>query len=93
MIKNSIYSKHLKILDLGDYLHKVTSTEHSGVFFFRFLQPNPQHMEVPRLGVELELQLMAYTTATATQNLSHVCNLHHSSQQRRILNAVTKARD
>ena len=26
-------------------------------------------MEVPRLGVELELQLSAYATATATQDL------------------------
>ena len=40
-----------------------------------------QHMEVPRLGVELELQLLAYTTATATQDPSHTCDLHHSSQQ------------
>ena len=31
-------------------------------------------MEVPRLGVELELQLPAYTTATATRDLSHVCD-------------------
>ena len=29
-----------------------------------------QHMEVPRLEVELELQLPAYTTATAAQDLS-----------------------
>ena len=29
-------------------------------------------MEVPRLEVELELQLLAYTTATATPDLSHV---------------------
>ena len=27
--------------------------------------PRPQHMEVSRLGVDLELQLLAYTTATA----------------------------
>ena len=27
---------------------------------------HPQHMEVPRLGVESELQLLAYATATAT---------------------------
>ena len=27
-------------------------------------------MEVPRLGVELELELPAYTTATTTQDLS-----------------------
>ena len=45
-------------------------------------------MEVPRLGVELELQLPAYTTATATQDLSHVCNLYHSSWQYQILNLV-----
>ena len=38
-------------------------------------------MEVPRLGVPLELQLPAYTTATATQDPSHVWDLHHSSQQ------------
>jgi len=28
-----------------------------------------QCMEVPRLGVELELQLLAYTTATETSDL------------------------
>ena len=37
------------------------------------------HMQVPRLGVESEPQLRAYTTATATQDLSPVCKLHHSS--------------
>ena len=31
--------------------------------FLPFLGPLPQHMEVPRLGVELELQLPAYATA------------------------------
>ena len=35
-------------------------------FFFCFLPLHPRHMEVPRLGVEVELQLLAYTTATAT---------------------------
>ena len=30
-------------------------------------------MEVPRLGAELELQLLAYATATATQDPSHIC--------------------
>ena len=33
---------------------------------FFFLGPHPQHMEVSRLWVKLELQLLAYTTATAT---------------------------
>ena len=36
-------------------------------------------MEVPRLEVELELQLLAYVTATAMPDLSWVCDLHHSS--------------
>ena len=35
----------------------------------------------------------AYTTATATPDLSHICDLHHSSQQRQILNPLKEARD
>ena len=37
-----------------------------------------ERMEVPRLEVELELQLLAYATTTETQDLSWVCNLHQS---------------
>ena len=54
-------------------------------FFALFLGPHPRHMEVPRLGVESELQLSAYTTATATRDPSCVFDLHHSSWQRRSL--------
>ena len=50
-------------------------------------------MEIPRLGVQLEPQLLAYATATATPDLSHVCDLHHSSQQRWIRNPPSEARD
>ena len=50
-------------------------------------------MEVPRLGFESELQLPAYPTATATRDPSCVCDLHHSSRQRRILNPLSEARD
>ena len=50
-------------------------------------------MKVPILGVKSELQPPAYTIATATQDPSLVCNLHHSSWQRRILNPLSKARD
>ena len=46
-------------------------------------------MEVPRLGDELELPLVAYTTATAMPDL----RLHHSSQQRWILNPLSEAKD
>ena len=51
------------------------------------------HMEVPRLGVKSELQLLAYTTATAIQDLSRVCDLHHSSRQCQILNPLREVRD
>ena len=67
---------------------------HLHVFlFFCFLGPHPQHKEVPRLGVELELQLPMYTTATATQDLSHGCDLHRSSWQHQIPNPLSKARN
>ena len=64
-------------------------------FFFPlvFLGLHSRHMEVPRLGVYLELLLLAYATATATQDLSHICDLHHSSWQRRILIPLSEARD
>ena len=49
---------------------------------FCFLGLHPRHMEVPRLGVQLELQLPAFTTATATAtpDLSSICDLFHSSR-------------
>jgi len=58
--------------------------------FFGFLGPHPWHTEVPRLGVKSELQLLAYATATAASDLSYVCNLRHSSWQRRILNPLRR---
>ena len=63
------------------------------LLFFVFLGLHLQHMEVPRLGVESELQLLAYATATAMQDLSRVCNLYHSSRQHWILNLLNKAKD
>ena len=62
-------------------------------FFFVFLGPHPQRMEVPRLRVQLELQLPAYTTATAMWDLNLVFDLHHSSQQGRILYPLSVAWD
>ena len=54
---------------------------------------HPWHMEVPRLGVKLELQLPPYATATATQDPRCICDLHHKSQQPQTLNPLNKARD
>ena len=44
-------------------------------------------------GVELEVQLPFYATATATQDPSSICNLHHSSQQCWIPDPLSEARD
>ena len=59
------------------------------ILLFCFLGLYPRHIEVPRLGVESELQLPPYTTAAAVQDP----NLHPSSWQRRILNSLSEARD
>ena len=65
------------------------------IFFFFpvFLGLHPQHMEILRLGVELELHLPAYTIATAMSDPRHICDLYHRSQQHLILNPLSEARD
>ena len=68
----------------------------SFAFFFcllSFLGPHPQHVEVPRLGVKLELQLLAYARATSMPDPSHILDLQHSSRQCQILNILSEARD
>ena len=55
---------------------KASPTDFLFCFVFR---PYLRHTEVPRLGVEWELQLPAYTTAMAMPDPSHICKLHHSN--------------
>ena len=62
-------------------------------FFWSFLGPHSLHVEVPRLGVQSELQQPAYPRATATRDPSRVCDLPYSSRQCRILNPLSKARN
>ena len=55
-------------------------------------------MEVPRLRVELELQLQelqlrANATVIVTWDPSDICDLHQSSGQHQILNPLTETRD
>ena len=76
--------------NIRDHLYLVLE---SFLFLFFFLGPHPWHMEVPRLGVLSKLWLPASVTATATQDLSCICDLHHCSQQHQILNPLSKARD
>ena len=74
---------------------------HSTIVFFllflflggSFLGLHSWRTEVPRLGVELELQLLDYTTARETPDPSRVCDLHHSSWQRWIPDTQSEARD
>ena len=58
-----------------------------------FLQPHLWHVEVPRIEVKSELQLLTFATATATPGLSHICDLYGSLRQRWILNPPSQARD
>ena len=63
------------------------------LYIFFFLRLHLQHMEVPRLGVEQELQLQAYAMAPAIPDLSSICKLHCSLQQCWILNPLRETRD
>ena len=53
---------------------------------FFFLGLHLQHMEVPRLGVESELEPLVY--ATAMPDPSCICHLYLNSWQHRILDLV-----
>ena len=50
-------------------------------------------MEVPRLGLESELQPTACATAAATLDPSFICNLRCSLWQRQILNPLSETGD
>ena len=50
-------------------------------------------MEIPRLGIESELQLLANTRARAAEDPSCICDLYHGSQQCRIPDPLSQARD
>ena len=61
--------------------------------FFSFLGPHLWHMEVPRLGVESELQLPGSAKAIAMCDSSRGCDLYHSSLQHWIPNPQSTARN
>ena len=83
----------IHIFPLSPLFFLLKSSFNSSLSFLVFLGPHPRHMGVPDLGVESELEPQAYARATATSDPSHVCDLHHSSWQRWILNPLSKARD
>ena len=86
----------LKYVFKGIYfpIHMALAASHKLYFlfsFFVFLGPIAHGGSQAR-GL-IGAKLPAYTTATGAQDLSHVCDLHHSPQQRQILNPLSKVRD
>ena len=54
---------------------KLIAIKHANFFcfvLFAFLGLHPQHMEVPRLGVKLELQLLAYHSHSNMESEPHL---------------------
>ena len=93
-----VYSVSLGLCSTVDtlfqFIFKFLNLKNFLFYLFVLLGPRALHLQVPRLGVKSELQLSATATATATatQDSSFICDLHHSSQQCRILNLLNKAR-
>ena len=61
--------------------------------FVCFLGLHSWCTEVPRPGLESELQLLAYGTATAMQEPRHIWDLYHSSWQHQLPDPLREARD
>ena len=64
------------------FLHTYSSIYYLYTFFFLLCFLGCTHS----IWGKLEGKLLAYTTATAIWDPSHVCNLYHCSWQRQILN-------
>ena len=84
--------KHLIVSDTHALFSLVWFHTHV-IFLEGLFRAAPRHMEVPKLGVKVELQPPAYTTATTPPDPSCHCDLHHGSQQCWILNPLSRARD
>ena len=89
------YSRHNLWVMTGTPPSSIFEAHHLNLCLFvclSFLGLHPRHMEVPRLGVQLELQPPAYTKATAMPDPSCLWDLHHSSLQRWIPNHWARPR-
>ena len=85
MIYSSVRIAHDQNLSRHVSLH-FHLIKHHFMFFtfsisFFFLGQHPQHTEVPRLGVIQSYSRWPTPQPIGTQDLSCVCNLHHSSRQ------------
>ena len=66
---------------------------HIFLFFSFFLGPAPVAFGSSQARGQIGVQLPVYTTATAMQDPSHVCDLYHILRQYWILNPLNDARD
>ena len=85
----SLMSCYSAILDLLLYFWFISNV----IFFFLVFLPSPRHMEVPRLGVQPELQPPAYTTTTATWIRATSATYTTAHGNAGSLNPLSKARD
>ena len=63
------------------------------VCIFCIFRAAPMTYESSQARHQIGAEAEAYATARAMQDASLVCDLHHSSQQRWILNPLSKVRD
>lgn len=62
-------------------------------WFFWLSRARPEAYGSSQARGQIGVLGVAYTTATAMPDLSHVCNLHYSSWQCQILNPLSEAKD
>ena len=71
----------------------LVSNVHSFFFFFCFFRATPAAYGSSQARGQIRATAATCATATATQDLGHICDLYHSPQQHRILNPLSKSRD
>ena len=89
----SFFTLCLHLHPLGLWITQPPTPGHWSLFIFLFLGLHLWHVEVPGLGIESELQLQAYSIATAMPDLSCVCNLCSSVWQHQVHNPRSNAKD
>ena len=90
--RNNLKEKRISKREQG---HRIKENRTVGVFVFCFLlfRVEPEAYGGSQARGLIRAQLLDYTTATAMQDPSHVCHLHHSSRQCRIPDSLSKAKD
>ena len=91
--KECIFICNIYVYDWVTLLYSSYRHNTTFFYFFFFFRAAGEAYGSSQARVKLELELLAYTTATATPDLSHIFDLYHSSRQRCIFNPLGRARD